>query len=289
MADEYRDPKRLTFSQAQGYEEIPSPLSLGELSNEARVRLWDTLALNVWRRSRGYWYWKDGVWLQVFHVLHSRFWVLPLDEFPSKVGTLVNGYKTAILSGLPINEVFDLFQMIMRHKECPGWFTTEVAKVFRHCRLAYVVDTKKPPTILPAATKAESEAILAATNELRRAGLQGAEAHLRKAGELINYGDWAGSVRESVNAIESVARSLDADASKTLEPALRSLERSGRLHPALKEAFTKLYGYTSDEEGIRHALLDNPTSPAGRDEAVFMLGACASFASYLWRRSRKDG
>ena len=87
-----------------------------------------------------------------------------------------------------------------------------------------------------------------------------------------------------MHAVESVARLLDPGASKTLGPALASLEKSGHLHPALKDAFSKLYGYTSDEEGIRHSLVFQSQSPAGRDEAVFMLGACASFASYLWRR-----
>ena len=109
-------------------------------------------------------------------------------------------------------------------------------------------------------------------------------AHLRRASECINAGDWAGSVRESIHSVESVARQLDSGAAKTLEPALKSLEKRGALHTALKDAFSKLYGYTSDEQGIRHALLDQPEANVGIDEAVFMLGACASFASYLWRK-----
>ena len=83
-----------------------------------------------------------------------------------------------------------------------------------------------------------------------------------------------------------MARQLAPDASSTLGPALTSLEETGRLHPALKKAFSNLYGYASDEEGIRHSLIDDAASPAGQDEAVFMLGACASFASYLWRKHR---
>ena len=58
------------------------------------------------------------------------------------------------------------------------------------------------------------------------------------------------------------------------------------MHPALKQAFANLYGYTSDEEGIRHALLEEAVSRSGQDEAVFMLGACASFASYLARKGQ---
>jgi hypothetical protein len=44
----------------------------------------------------------------------------------------------------------------------------------------------------------------------------------------------------------------------TLGRALNELNRNSTvvMHPALKEAFTKLYGYTSNAEGVRHALLD---------------------------------
>ena len=81
-----------------------------------------------------------------------------------------------------------------------------------------------------------------------------------------------------------MARQLAPRAEKTLKPALASLEKRGALHPALKEAFGTLYGYTSNEQGIRHSLLHRSDANVGMDEAVFMLGACASFASYLWRK-----
>ena len=35
------DPRMLTFSQAQGYEELPGPLQLEELPKEARIRIWN--------------------------------------------------------------------------------------------------------------------------------------------------------------------------------------------------------------------------------------------------------
>ncbi len=114
--------------------------------------------------------------------------------------------------------------------------------------------------------------------------MDGAAAHLRNASECINAGDWAGSVRESIHAVESVARLLDPAASSTLGPALKALKKDGSLHPALESAFNKLYGYTSDEQGIRHAFLDRADSNVGMDEALFMLSACASFASFLKRK-----
>ena len=36
--------RHLTFSQAHGYERLPSPLTLEEISKEARTELWDLLA-----------------------------------------------------------------------------------------------------------------------------------------------------------------------------------------------------------------------------------------------------
>ena len=288
------DPRDFTFSQAQGYEELPGPLGLGEISHEARVRLWDLVVGSAWdhRPSLTDWGWQPNTqWPQIFEVLHRDFLQQPKDEFLELQDGIMDGctqllqlYKKLILHDLPFNKVFDLFQMIMRHQGCPRCFTLEVARTIEECRLAYVVDTEGTATVIPAATSQEGEAVIEALRKLRDAGLSGAETHLCKASELINSGDWPGSTRESIHAVESVARQLDPDAAKTLGPALASLERRGRLHPALKEAFGQLYGYTSDEEGVRHALLTNPKSQVGQDEAVFMLGACASFASYLWRR-----
>ena len=81
---------------------------------------------------------------------------------------------------------------------------------------------------------------------------------------------------------------IDPKANKKLSLALDSLETAGLLnHPALKDAFNKLYGYTSDEKGIRHALLDKEAANVGLDEAMFMFGACASFAAYLVNRHQK--
>ena len=111
--------------------------------------------------------------------------------------------------------------------------------------------------------------------------------HLQQSSDCINQGDYAGAVRESIHAVESTARQIDPNA-KSLESALNSLEKSEALHLALKRAFSSLYGYASDEQGIRHALIDSPQPNVGQDEAVFMFGACASFSSYLARKHRQS-
>lgn len=286
MVQDTEEHRHLTFSQVHGYSELPRPLALKEVSKEARIKLWDLLAGFVWAYTPNNDYFIVDRWLPILTSLHSEFHLKPLDDFEPHTRELFLLYKGDVLYGLPFNELFDLVQMIMRQSLCPRKFVLGVDNIFKQYQLAYIVDTRRPPTIYPAVTEQEGNTILEAIGELRQAGLDGTETHIRKAGELINQGDWPGSVRESIHAVESIARQLDSRASSTLGPALRSLERSGQLHPALKSAFSSLYGYTSDEEGIRHPLITSAESPVGQDEAVFMLGACASFASYLCRKHR---
>jgi len=52
-------------------------------------------------------------------------------------------------------------------------------------------------------------------------------------------------------------------------------------HQAFNAAINQLYGYTSDEEGIRHALLEGKEADVGLDEALFFYNACAAFCGYL--------
>ena len=287
------DPRTLTFSQAYGYEELPQPLKLEEISDGARARLWGLLYDYVdseSKKSEVVWdhgvYRVSGSWRTILRFLHVEHYECALDEFDDSMRKFTDEYKQKFRSGR-FNEVFDLLLAIMRHPECPEEFIRLVSVAFKESRLAYVVDTSNPVTIYPATTREEGEAILQATAELSNAGLVGAANHLRKAADCIHQGDPPGAVRESIHAVESTSRYFDPKA-KTLEPALKSLEEAGGLHPALKRAFSNLYGFTSDEQGIRHALIDSPQTNVGQDEAVFMLGACASFSSYLARKHRRS-
>ena len=279
--------RRLTFSQREGYEDVPRPLQLEQLPLEARTMIWNVL----YEELLGARYvsplqrveFVAGVWERILRDKHIFLDALPRDEWDNRFVDKCAELKGRIRED-SFNRVFDLIQFIMTHPDCPHKFTTRVALVFRHFQLAYKIDTGPPATIVPAATVEEGEQLTRSLEELRASGLDGCLVHLRNASKCINDGDSVGGVRESIQAVESVARQIDPKESKTLGPALASLEKQSALHPALKEAFNKLYGYTSREQGIRHALLDNAKANVTIDEAVFMLGACASFASYLWRK-----
>jgi hypothetical protein len=87
--------------------------------------------------------------------------------------------------------------------------------------------------------------------------------------------------------VESVARTLAP--SDKLSDALAQLEKSASIHNALKRGFAAIYGYTSDENGIRHPLLDDPQAKVDEADGLFMIGACAAFVSYLINKARVAG
>ena len=145
-----------------------------------------------------------------------------------------------------------------------------------------------PYRFFPQPSAEQGEATIQAIEALRQSNMDAAATHLREAAEHINAQQYADSIADSIRAVESVARKLAPGKQGTLGPALNALERAGVLnHPALRMAFHKLYGYTSDEQGIRHALIDRDIANVGLDEAMFMFGACASFAAYLTSKHQK--
>jgi hypothetical protein len=156
-----------------------------------------------------------------------------------------------------------------------------INKALEQARAAYRIIDR---TVVPIASDEERKTIEQAFQELGDNRFRGARSHLRAAAEALTNGDFAGSVRESIHSVESVARVLEPSAS-TLEPALRALAEKGYVHPALKTGFAKLYGYTSDEEGVRHAMLDGNGTRVDETDAIYMFGSCASFVTYLVRKS----
>ena len=197
------DPTKTTFSQAQGYEALPQPLKLGQVGKNARLMLWNHLYIHAFQHESSYAS-VAGQWKAILMTLHVYFFLLPVDDFDRRIRTLIPIYKPAILTDLPFDKIFDMLQMIMRHRECPKRFVDDIARAFRSCRLAYVVDTQKPVTILPAASEQEGQSLLASMAQLRDDGLVAAVTHLRQGSECISESDWTGAIRESIHAVESV-------------------------------------------------------------------------------------
>jgi hypothetical protein len=182
-------------------------------------------------------------------------------------------------------EVFGFLQFALRHPLCPSDLPDAIEHALRCGRAAYRVLDRT--TFVPVASDHDAETLERAFSDLKENNLHGARNHLRSAGSHLTSGDYAASIRESIHAVESVVCLLSG--SSDLKTAMNRLGSFAPIHKALRSGFLAIYGYTSDARGIRHSLLDQKEAPVDEVDALFMLGACAAFVSYLINKARAAG
>lgn len=281
------DRKRLTFEQADGAEPLPAQLQTRTVSPLMRALLFQVLHSRIESNKRvDRSYFRVNGWLKV---ILNDYWVRRMhimpDEFNDKA-SFVTGWLKAIFADGDYAKVLGLVEFVLRHPQCPQHLAAQFDDALAEARSAYrVVDSD---TIAPLADDAQRENVQRAFSDLAANQLAGARAHLRAAADELNMGNWGGSIRESVHAVEAVARMLEPSA-QTLDPALAKLEKGGHIHSALRQGFGKLYGFSNDEKGIRHPLLDTPEAGVDETDALYMFGACAAFVSYLVGKGRSGG
>ena len=109
--------------------------------------------------------------------------------------------------------------------------------------------------------------------------------HIQKAVELFSRRpspDYENSIKESISAVEAICCIItgQSGANATLGKTIKKLKDSGiKIHSALENAFSSMYGYASDENGIRHGGIDFSNAPA--EDAKYMLVSCSAFVNYL--------
>jgi hypothetical protein len=127
-----------------------------------------------------------------------------------------------------------------------------------------------------------SEEEIAAIEEALHVKVSPVREHLNRALQMFadrRYPNYRNSIKESISAVEALVMTVTQSDKGTLGDLLKALERQNKLHPALKAAFSSLYGYTSDADGICHTLLDEDRVTFG--QAKFMLVACSAFTGYV--------
>lgn len=274
------DRAKLTFEQAEGLEPLPTQLKPKQLTQGLRSGLWFTLHLRLQDATEPYDLTIQGDWQAILLSHHVFRLNLPADEFNPSAKQQIASIKKTLFDG-SYGEVFGLLQWILRHQHCPSDFADDVATILGINQAGYRLIDRK--TFVPIASAEEAAIAKQAFATLNVSKYSGARKHLLGAGERLSSGDAAGSVRESMQAVESVARVITKQ--NTFAEALKVLEQQWNIHPALKAAFSRLYGYTSDEQGVRHPLIDDPNSSVDEADALFMYGACAAFVTYLVEKS----
>lgn len=262
----------MKFSERHGYSEVRTIAQVEEIDAPLRTGLWNTLYQTVFKYYNPELEEAQGPLRRMIWVDHLE---RPLDEFPRDGGAAF--VKHLVIKG-EWYAVYDLVEFVSLRAP------DEIDEPFRE---AITMDLERynagyrllSGELVPISTTVELDEI---TTAVEAAASTGAAAHLKKAVTLLSdreSPDYANSIKESISAVESVAREMTG--AQTLGAALNKIAQSDvlDLHPAQIEAWKAMYKVTNDTPGIRHG----GGSVATLDQAYarYFLVASSAFVNLL--------
>ena len=108
----------------------------------------------------------------------------------------------------------------------------------------------------------------------------GAHEQIRRAVSLFSARpdpDYANSIKDSIGAVESICKEITGK--EKFSDAVNNLGIS--MHPAFQRAAKQLYGFTSDDAGIRHAATGEPPLQVNQATARYMLIVCSAMVNFI--------
>lgn len=196
-----------------------------------------------------------------------------------------------VIAQAPYNEVLDVIEYCyywVTHRSDPLIKTTWKNAFNMLFRQEYVGYRFVSDQIVPVTDELEIREI----EQACKTPFDGARTQLQKALGFLSdreNPDYKNCVKESISAVESVCKVISGNEKATLKDALNSLISNGmNIHGSLKSATLALYGYASDEGGIRHAERETE-STVTFEEAKFMMVTCSAIVNYLVAEYGKHG
>ena len=276
------------FSQRKGLKPLEKAIQRDSLDGETRNRLWSVMKSYMWDKwTRDWQFDRDGRAVQkLLDLLWFRYFKKPSDtQPPMSPGDYYNGkgYYELLREHFfenDWNEAFDLIEFCTAN--WPGQSTSEQCSALN----AVLAEENSAYRLVGGqfveiTNDSEVEAVDTAANT----GLDGVSAHIASAVKFLSDRkdpNYRNSVKESISAVESLLKILTENRSATLSDALKEIKSKIEIHPALISGFEKIYAYTSDQGGIRHAIFD--TDQTTYADAKFMLVSCSAFINYLVER-----
>lgn len=267
------------FSQRYGYTEIEIPFQHEDANETLRTALWNALSISLWD------HWSNSDYStesEQVEMLSKLIWInylkRDLDELPTfkyyqNNPGAYNVFKT-YFSSCEWYEVFDFIEFILKHggilvnEDLVKWLnqllqTENSAYRIIGFEIAEITDNNEIKAIKDALEHPDAPV----------------RAHIQAALEMLSRRtnpDYRNSIKESISAVEATCRLITKANGATLGEALKKIPT---LHPALQKSLLSLYGFTNDQSGIMHSLLEE--SNLTYKDAKFMLSVCSAFVSYL--------
>lgn len=269
--------RKLSFSQRNGYRPIEDEILYEQLSH--------SLCTDIWNFLYSFWFCrlKDLTYPPFLKLTYRSFLQRKINEIPEWATDQLQLFQEIIFPTdqnwyilYDFLEFFNNFLLISKSDTMESSsFTSLINHILERNRVGYRFVNNQ---IVPITDPNEIKAIQEATET---SPYKEVKIHLTSALKFFSdkkKPDFRNSIKESISAVEVFCRKITNES--TLDRALKKLSAKGiHIPTTLNVGIEKLYHFTNGPEGIRHALMDEPT--VGQAEAYFMLVACSSFINYL--------
>ena len=271
-----------SFSQRYGYKPIKSIIQIETLDHELRVSLWNALDSSYWNKVDPQYYMdgeSNGRVLRLVEHIWSEYFKLPTDTI-SRDWKPIYKHLRDYYFFCSWNEVYDFIEFVADH-----YSSNYVNDSFRkECNVVLKREISGYRFIGDTVTQITAEEEVAEIEEALKSKQisEPVIIHLESALDLFSdrkSPDYRNSIKESISAVEAMCNLITGKEKATLGDALKRITGKIELHPALQESFSHLYGYTSDADGIRHALLDEGSLDS--EDVKFMLVSCSALLTTL--------
>ena len=276
----------MRFSERYGYRKVREIVQIDSIDEPLRNALWSLLKVYVWdhvHASTGVYsgYYLSSVANSEIRTLCDRLWFAyfkkPLDQLDDNWNKVYGQLREYFFS-CEWYEVYDFLEFVTSNYERYQFKDNFIAA----CNQALEKEISAYRFVDGLVSRITEQQEVDEIEHALETALGPVRTHLRRALELLSSRetpDYRNSIKESISAVESLAAIATGSNKGTLGQLIKKLEDEIQLHPALRTAFSSLYGYTSDEGGIRHALMESES--VRFDDAKFFLVVCSAFINFV--------
>lgn len=273
-----------SFSEREGIIKRKTIAQFGAMDSELRTALWNCLMANYFELTA-----QSHTGSKVSQTnltnLCRQIWVrvfkLPIDEKPIDWRPTFDALKSYFFRATWA-QVYDFVEFVPKNFSSSD--STHGRRFRGACNAIFVQEVSGyrfiGTEIVPISNELEVEAVETAMSQ--PTDFENIAFHIRNAVHLLSdktAPDYRNSIKEAISAVEAMATLVAGLEKPDLDKALDIIATDYGFHTAFKRSLSSLFGYTSDAEGIRHALMDRQT--LSYDDAKFMVVSCSTFVNYL--------
>ena len=275
------------FSEREGFE-LPKVLQIEGMDQDLRNAIWNILYEHFFKKlldAHIITYLNDYNKFLVINIW-SKFFKLRIDEINEYCHQFINNMKNFIATD-EWHRVYSFLEFLVPDLSNRSVVIEELNKAFEAENSGYRFINY---IIAPISNETEIKEIKEASEN----PLDNVNTHIKNSILLLSEKknpNYANAVKEAISAVEALCKTIVEKESITLGGAIKEIEQKEEIHldPLLIKVLKSLWAYTSDSDGIRHALKQGKKSSLSFEESKFLIVICSALVNYLYYKANKAG